>query len=425
MPKLIIDDILAPKRPRRFPAPPLRNERGGSRHEREPRFRENIKIPSSGKRPYKIFLIAGLAFIFLLFSLSIFFVGATVTIYPKQKTVSLNKTLLASKSGSTPLRFETIEMSSTERVESQATGLKEIKKKAQGTIIVYNSYNSKAQKLIKNTRFETNDGKIYRIDGSIVVPGITVSNGKTIPGSVETIVYADEPGEEYNIGRTDFTIPGFKGDPKYQKFYARSKTDMQGGMIGSIYSVSDEDAESAKALLKKRLNETLLKDARKNTPPEFILYNNGTFFDFDDIKTVGKEGEKKVTIEETGKIYALIFNREALAKYIAQTSIQNFDGSAVTSPTLDGLTFGIKDKELIDYQNISNISVTFSGTTTIVWSFDQKALLGDLLGKTKKSFQPILAKYLGIDKAELVITPFWAHSFPDKPERITFKTVVK
>ncbi|MEK7582224.1 MAG: hypothetical protein AAB488_02765 [Patescibacteria group bacterium] len=425
MSKLIIDDILAPKKPRRFPVSSTGSVTRGGLHEGESRFRESIRISYSLKRRHKIFLLIGLAFIFLLFVLSLFFAGATITIYPKQKTVFLNKTFLAGKSSSMSLNFETIEMSSTEEMESQATGLKEVKKKASGAIIVYNSYSSKAQKLIKNTRFETNDGKIYRIDDSIIVPGTKMVDGKIMPGSVETIVYANEPGEEYNIGRTDFTIPGFKGDLKYQKFYARSKTDMEGGMIGSTYNVSDEDAETAQELLKKRLSETLLSDALKNTPPGFILYNNGAFFDFDDIKILGKEGEKKVTIEETGKIYALIFNRDALAKYIAQTSIQDFDDSAVTSPTLDMLTFSIKDKELIDYLNISDILVTLSGTTTIVWLSDQEALLSDLLGKSKKSFQSILANYTGIDKAELIITPFWARSLPDNPERITFKTVVK
>ncbi|OGZ03813.1 MAG: hypothetical protein A2648_02565 [Candidatus Lloydbacteria bacterium RIFCSPHIGHO2_01_FULL_41_20] len=424
MSKPIIDDILAPKKSLRFRVPLERNKPRASRYESFAHQKENAHTPS--RRPtYKSFILAGLFFLFLIFFLSFFFVGATVTIYPKQKIVSLNKTLLASKSGATPLHFETIEISATESVESEATGFKEVNKKASGTIIVYNSYNEKNQRLIKNTRFETSDGKIYRIDGSIVVPGMTTVNGKTTPGSVETIVYADEPGEKYNIGRTDFTIPGFKGDLRYQKFYARSKTDMRGGIVGSIYSVSNEDAETAKTLLDKRLNEILLKNAEKNTPPDFILYKDGAFFDFDDTRTVGKEGEKKVMIEETGKIYALIFDRGALAKYIAQVSIQDFDGSSVTSPTLDNLTFSIKDRDSVDYQNIVNVSVTLSGTTTMVWIFDQETLLGDLLGKPKKNFQSILAKYTSIDKAELVITPFWAQTFPDKSKKITVKTVLK
>ena len=77
------------------------------------------------------------------------------------------------------------------------------------------------------------------------MPGESLVSGKTVPGSTETAVSADEAGKEYNIGKTDFTIPGFKGDARYSKFYARSKTDMEGGFIGTIYSLSDEDEASA------------------------------------------------------------------------------------------------------------------------------------------------------------------------------------
>ena len=35
-------------------------------------------------------------------------------------------------------------------------------------------------------------------------------DGKNIPGSVDVKVYANEPGEKYNIGLSDFTIPVLK-----------------------------------------------------------------------------------------------------------------------------------------------------------------------------------------------------------------------
>ena len=53
-----------------------------------------------------------------------------------------------------------------------------MERKASGQIIVYNAYNDNNQKLIKNTRFETPDGKIYRIQASIIVPGTKVEEGK-------------------------------------------------------------------------------------------------------------------------------------------------------------------------------------------------------------------------------------------------------
>lgn len=392
------------------------NSRGLNRHE----------ISGGRKRPtYGLIITVVVSFVILVFALSLFFVGATVTVYPKQKSFSFNKLISASKDGQSSVRFETIELEGKDSVPAEARGKKELKKKASGTIVVYNAYNSKSQKLIKNTRFETPDGKVYRIDAPITVPGTTISGGKIVPGSIEVVVYADEPGENYNIGKTDFTLPGFKGDPRYTKFYARSKTDMTGGFVGSVYAVSDVDASDAKLTLKKRLTDSLLKEARKTIPAEFILYDDATFFDFEDIKIIGEEGAKTVNIEQNAKLYAVIFQRTSLAKYIAQVGIDNFDGSPVYSLSLDTLSFAMEDKEEIDYKNINKISFTLSGDVLIFWDFNQKNLIKDLLGKPKKNFQSILSKYTGIDRADLSVDPFWAQAMPDKEGQIKIKIITK
>ena len=83
--------------------------------------------------------------------------------------------------------------------------MKEIERRASGKIIVFNNYSTNSQRLIARTRFETLEGKIYRIRDAVVVPGISDKDGRKTPGSIEVTVFADEPGEEYNIGYTDFT----------------------------------------------------------------------------------------------------------------------------------------------------------------------------------------------------------------------------
>ncbi|MEK7143532.1 MAG: hypothetical protein AAB756_01755 [Patescibacteria group bacterium] len=427
MPKATIQDIIVRKK--KIPSPIVTEKEqfppgGGSNlppYERK--YGEEETPPK--RRLYVMAFIAVISFAFLLFALSMFFVSATITVYPKQKEILINKSVESSKSGGTGLAFDTVTLSAKESITAPLTGTKEIKKKATGIIIIYNAYSSKPQKLIKNTRFETTDGKIYRIDSSIIVPGESLVSGKTVPGSTETVVSADEAGEEYNIGKTDFTIPGFKGDARYSKFYARSKTDMEGGFIGTIYSLSDEDEASAKTTLRGRLSESLLNDARKNIPPDFILYEDAVFFDFSDIKTSGKEGEKTITVEETGKLYAVIIRRALLSKFIAESEISDLEGMPVSSPTLANLSLSIKNKELVDTSNINNLTFTIVGTTTIVWDFDKKSLVDNLLGKPRKNFHAILAGYPGIMRADLSLTPFWAQVLPKKLEEITVKTVVE
>jgi len=94
--------------------------------------------------------------------------------------------------------------------------------KATGIITIYNTYSSSPQTLVKTTRFVSEGGKLFRTTKTIVVPGADASSGKIVPGSTTVEVIASEPGNEYNIGPSTFSIPGFKGTPKYLAFYGES-----------------------------------------------------------------------------------------------------------------------------------------------------------------------------------------------------------
>src|SRR3989344_6529655 len=177
----------------------------------------------------------GVAVAVLGIGLSVFFSGATVFATPRQEAVTVNGTFTAVKESKPgELQYETMTLSKETSLSVSATGEKHVERKASGNIVIYNNYNSESQRLIKNTRFETPEGLIYRVDKSVTVPGRKSEGGVAAPGSMEITVYADQPGSSYNIGLTDFTIPGLKGDPRYEKFYARSKTPMTGGVSGVV-----------------------------------------------------------------------------------------------------------------------------------------------------------------------------------------------
>lgn len=103
-------------------------------------------------------------------------------------------------------------------------------KKATGKITVYNNYSTTPQRLILNTRFQSPDGRIYRLATSLMVPGKTIMNGKETPGSVDAVVIAEEEGAQYDIGPTRFTIPGYIGDPRYESMYGVSMEEITTGV---------------------------------------------------------------------------------------------------------------------------------------------------------------------------------------------------
>jgi hypothetical protein len=93
---------------------------------------------------------------------------------------------------------------------------------ASALMIVYNEYSTTPQRLIKNTRFESSSGLVFRIAETVEIPGYTVSDTSMVPGTVSVRVYADEPDPIYLIGPGDFTIPGFEGLPQEGKLYGRT-----------------------------------------------------------------------------------------------------------------------------------------------------------------------------------------------------------
>jgi hypothetical protein len=401
----------------------------------------DVRMPSSSnEREYKntpagggygkgsrfaIWGVAAGSVVFLLFVLLSFFSGTVVKVTPLEESVTVSGTFYAQKNaGEGALPFKLIVLEDSLSGEAATSEEKEVERKASGRIVVYNTYSSKSQKLIKRTRFETPDGKIYRINKSIIVPGTTVKNGKIVPGSVETEVFADIPGEEYNIGLTDFTIPGFKGDLRFDKFYARSKTPMEDGFSGTVKVASPEDITKTEKELSNSLKETLLQQARSNTPEDFILYDDAVFFSFGNDNNLTYSTKDTVDVLEKGTLYGILFNKSELSKYIAVNTVADYDGSDVVAQGLENLKFKVRDREKFNPAEDTSISFTAPGQVTIVWKIDKTKISRDLAGTNKADFLNIINKnYPNIQHAKATIRPFWEKIFPKNSDEITIKEI--
>ncbi len=375
---------------------------------------------------FAIWGVAGVSVVFLLFVSLSFFSGTVVKIVPLQEKVVVGGDFSAKKDTTeeNTLPFELIVFKDSLQGKVPTTKEKEVEKKAFGNIIIFNKYSSKSQKLRKRTRFETADGKVYRINKSVTVPGTTVEDGKIVPGNVEVTVYADIPGEEYNIGLTDFTIPGFKGDPRFNKFYARSKTPMKDGFSGTIKIASPEDIEKVEKESQNSLKETLLAQARSQVPEDFILYDDAVFFSFKKNDDINYGTKDSVEIKEEGTIYGILFNKKELSKNIAVNSITAYDGRDVFAKGLEDLKFSIINKEKFNPAKDRTVSFTLAGPVTIVWDVDTTSLPRDLAGIKKVDFLNMIdKKYPNIQYAKATLKPFWKKVFPENAEDITIKKI--
>lgn len=352
---------------------------------------------------------------------------AEVLIVPRTEMVSLpaDSSFAARKDpGAGELGYSVMRFSLSEKMEIPATGSKEVSEKASGRIIIYNEFSTASQRLIKNTRFESPGGKIYRINESVTVPGMKKDGVKIIPGSIEVTVYADEPGPAYNSEPTDFTIPGFKSDAaRYKGFYARSVGPISGGMSGTVRTVSDADLQKAADDLRVALETSLRTKARGNLGKDQVLFDSGIMTSFANariVQTDEKATPDKAIVERTATLAAVVFDEHALAREIARTGLgANYRGERVSLLNAADLTFTMEQMGPDALFESSELLFGLAGEAKLIWNIDSAAIAELLQGAEERVIPDILAKADGsIDKAIPNLRPFWRSSYPDDPREI-------
>jgi hypothetical protein len=221
------------------------------------------------------------------------------------------------------------------------------------------------------------------------------------------------------MGLKDFTLPGFKGDPKYTTVYARSKTEMTGGFSGVVKKVSDADMAAAKTSIEGDLKSSLNKDVIAQVPPDYILYNNAIFYSFQtlpqsDIST------STAKINERGTAYGLMLNKKDLQLTILKKASIDSSGSNssdINITNLDKLVLTLSDNSFLPDKN-SLFNFNLKGDLSLVWQTDVQKLKKDLAGKPKDGLNTVLSSYPSIDEARAVVRPIWKTTFPGNPDKI-------
>ncbi len=349
--------------------------------------------------------------------LAALFEGASITVTPRAQSVILNDTLTASPNAPTDsLAYETLSLDRQTSRDIPARGTTQVERRASGGITIYNAYGKEPQKLIKNTRFETQDGKIYRINESVTVPGATTLADKSIrPGEITVTVYADSAGEEYNHGATTFTIPGFKGDPRFDKFSAKSTTAITGGYIGEEKIVADADLSEALASMHTELTQSLNEALVAELPVGYILLPSTIALAFTESPREQGGGETAKVIL-MGHAKAAMVREKDLAGEIAKKHVEGYAGEALLFRDKNALSVTTPPVAIL---GDDALTLTLSGEPVLVWQFDSESLKVALAGKDRAAFETAIATFKpAIARAEASIRPFFKSAFPSDPEDI-------
>lgn len=303
-----------------------------------------------------------------------------------------------------------------------ATGSKSAaSQKAKGTITIYNEYSNTPQLLIASTRFETTDGKIFRLTQGVIVPGTSNSSDGIKPGVIEATVVADSAGSEYNIGASTFSIPGFKdsGSEKYSKFYAKSSQPMMGGgsNSGMADSISSTDIANAKSKALEELTKSVKEKVKSSSLASGVVLDDAidlsnVVFNFSNL-----EGEAVSSFTVTAKIkaIAIVFDENDLRKVLIEKAMAGANSGEEFDESSMVLQYGKTD---VDFTSGSIlIRVHMSGK--IISKIDEGTLKKEILGKSEAEFGAYIKTYSNIEAVEINYWPaFISGKIPAYENRI-------
>ncbi|OYV63364.1 MAG: hypothetical protein B7X03_02205, partial [Parcubacteria group bacterium 21-58-10] len=352
------------------------------RKEMEPLSKHVLRVSERPPRfPYTTFIVAAAVIIVSIGAL-FYFSSSRVEVTPNTVSAAVQSSFTADQSGGA-LTYEVITAQKVATQSVQGSGTKAVNSSASGTITIYNTQ-TKSQKLITNTRFATAAGLIFRIHAPVTIPGGSAAH----PGSVAVKVYADQPGDTYNIAPTSFTIPGFAGTALESEVYARSTSAMAGGASGTIPVVDPAVATQTQGALISALSPDLLASIQKQVPPGYILLTGAATTTFQELTPVPSGTTGQVDVKEQGTITAVVFPNAALAGAIAASvpalGYQNEPLTLASSSNLALSGFTLPDP------SATSFSFVLSGTASLVYTVDPTRIAAAVAGKSRSAAEVAL-----------------------------------
>ena len=296
-----------------------------------------------------------------------------------------------------------------------ATGRKVVERKAKGTITVYNAHSSQSQPLVVRTRFETPDGKVYRLTKGITVPGAKIIDGKIEPSSIDAEVVADQPGEEYNIGPIHrYSIPGFKGSPKFKTFYGQSLGSMSGGFIGEAAYPLDSDIAKAEEDALQQLEDALQTTLIMQIPDGFKILDGAR-----DFSIVNKQINTETDAADNFEIFLegelkIIAFKETELKETLLNRAQDEEGSDLMEVEA---TLEYAGKVATDFVE-GTLKVSVKYEAVLGPDIDLVGLKDMVKGKTEEELRGIIFTLPDVSSAKISLWPFWVKTVPDSDKAV-------
>lgn len=389
-----------------------------------------IKVPDFNKFRKILFLsILGIICIsgFLVWAI-IFAPSAEIVITAKTSTkqIKLDDVKFDEK---TDVEKNTVKISKKElkndlSVTFEATGEENIGERATGVISVYNC--DIAFSIEAGTVFKASTGQTYTNTIPVSVVGLTGSPSvcRLLPGHPgsgmqEIAVVATAPGEDYNIGETNYVITGVNGD-----------VFVYGGIISGGTTkiskvVSKDDIEKATEALKKLSTDSYKQQLVKQfvnkelTIPDSF---NVKYGDFVSSPALGEEATDKAILKS-----ASIFSISAIERQEIEMLLDYKLNKQILSDTIKIFDNGIDSVSVFGYlSNEQGVTVDILTKTAKVGpNINETKLKEQLKGKKFGDAQLILDSIPDVDDVKINFSYFWVTAMPNDIEKIDINFILE
>ncbi len=415
MPKKIID-IKAPQPKAKNPIA----EGGNKKSQKAKKRQKAVRISWLVWVALSVVVILVVVFLIITFSSSVV-LSLTMKQTPKsfnqEIQVSTEQLLVDIENMVLPAKF--FEKTAQGEETFQATGAGSEEGRAEGTIIVYNNQNPVQELSLRaQTRFlSAEDGKIFKAPAGVHLPAAKIVAGKVVPSKTEVSVVAQDAGEEYNIGASQFSVPGLSGTAWYYSIWAESSGPMQGGFTTAVKKITDQDIEKAEEELKSKL----LDSARNKLKTEFVndfVFEPSFFSEVEFESTCNeKPGEIIDEFKCQGAIKVVGFSFRTADALVAAQVVLEEALSLSEKARLDTIELAFSPRTILIEEG--KMIVDLSGQAQIYIPLDQEVFVNDILGKNKAETEEIISSdYSQIKEIVYDFFPFWVSKVPKNSEKI-------
>lgn len=419
----------------------------------------DYNISLSRIKPSRKFLLMIVFFSVGLFMLVSYIALPSATIYIRPKfdnvdfTVNIslvdkrkNQTLL--KENKPHVIASEVVSTTTKQTKVFTTASKEFNgENSKGKIKIVNTSNEEWT-LKEGTRFQSDDGIIFRTAKGVIVPGRAEDeSGELIPGSLTVSVEADpfdvysKPvGDRGNLPPARFIIPGLS---KYNQriIWGESEEGMEGGITDYQSVIKEEDIESAKkqihdnlVLMAKEDLRTYIDEVNHLNKSKLVLLDDSRYLKTEllDLRlSEGLEGSYKEKFELFAKISAegvafdfdqlfAVLKKELGGRVHPDMKIRD---SSIAS---ENITYEVIDEDLLLGQikltaTIVGIEEFVIDSTTPAGARFGERIKEKILNLSVAEAEALISNFEEVDAVAIKTWPVWVNTLPRIAESIEIK----